>query len=374
MKGKIAFVGNSARTMMNFRMGVMKALTEDNYEVVMIAPQDCDMSPLQGSGIRFIAIKIDCKGMNPWRDIHLILDLKNIYRSEHFDFIFHFTIKAVIYGSMAAALCHIKHISVVTGLGYTFIKRNWLFLISRALHRVALRKAEAVWFLNQDDCDCFVSLKIVPSKKVHVIHGEGVDTSFFATDKPLPEPFTFIYIGRMLRYKGVELFVRAAEILRKEYPRVRWQLLGPLDNDDLDCITAGEIEEWVQHGFVEYLGVAKDVRPYIEQASCAVLPSYFREGVPRSLLESASMERIILTTNSVGCKEVVQNGVNGLVCEMNSLDSLVEAMRKIVEMPSSQLQQMGQNGRKYVLHLFDEKIIIAEYQKALQKYLNKETK
>ena len=365
---KIAFVGNSALTMMNFRKGVMCTLAQAGFEVTMIAPHDCELTALEGTGIHFIPIEVDCKGTNPRNDWRLYRSLKTIYRREHFDFAFHFTIKPVIYGSMAAISCGIKHISVVTGLGYTFIKRNWLFRTSCLLHRLALRKAAAVWFLNQDDCDCFVSLGLVSPQKVHVIHGEGVDTVFFATDQPLPDRFTFIYIGRMLRYKGVELFVQAAQQLRKDFPDVRWQLLGALDNEDPDGIAASEIEQWVQNGWVEYLGVSKDVRANIEQSTCVVLPSYFREGVPRSLLEAAAMARPILTTDTVGCREVVQDGVNGLMCEKNSVNSLLQTMRKMIQMSDEQLTRMGKQGRELMQRKFDEKIIIEEYRKALNTY------
>ena len=362
---KIAFVGNSALTMMNFRKGLMSALVNAGYDVTMIAPQDGELTPIEGTGIHFIPITVDCKGTNPKNDYNLYRELKNIYRDRHFDFVFHYTIKPVIYGSMAAGVCGIRHISVVTGLGYTFIKRNWLFRVSCMLHKLALRKAEAVWFLNREDCDVFVSLRLVSRAKAHVIPGEGVNTEFFRSTRPMPEQASFIYIGRMLRYKGVELFVRAAEVLRKEYPAARWKLLGPFAPDDPSCIDAQEVENWVHRGLVEYMGVAKDIRPYLEQVSCCVLPSYFREGVPRSLMEAASMERVIITTNSVGCREVVRDGVNGIMCNPNDLDSLIAAMRQILEMPVEKIVAMGKAGRELVLATFDERIIVNEYLQVL---------
>ena len=253
----------------------------------------------------------------------------------------------------------------MTGLGYTFIKRNWLFRVSCLLHRVALRKAVQVWFLNQDDHDCFVSLHLVHPDKAHVIPGEGVDTDYYISKHPMPEKFTFIYIGRMLRYKGVELYVQAAERLRGDYPDVCWQLLGPYDMNDPDGITPNEMEQWVQKGWVEYLGVSKDVRPVIEQCSCSVLASYFREGVPRSLMEAASMERPIITTDSVGCRDVVENGVNGLLCQPNSVESLEETMRQMLEMTAEQRIEMGKRGRERMQQKFDLKKIIEEYQNSL---------
>lgn len=362
---KIAFVGNSALTMMNFRLGVMKELSE-HYEVVMITPQDCELTPLEGTQIRFLPVEVDCKGTNPIRDIRLLRTYKRIYAEEQFDFIFHYTIKPIVFGSIAASSLGINHIDVITGLGYTFIKRNWLFHLSCQLHKYALRRTKAVWFLNQDDCDSFVKWNLVSPAKTHVIHGEGVNTDYFRATREPQEPFIFLHCGRMLRTKGVELYIHAAERLKPDYPHVRWQLLGPLDALNPDAIRPIEMETWVRNGSIEYLGVAKDVRPFLEKCSCMVLPSYYMEGVPRSLMEAASMERPLIATDSVGCKDVVLDGVNGLLCEKRSLDSLVDAMRKILELPTDKLRRMGKKGRELMLRKFDEKIIIAEYHKALK--------
>jgi glycosyltransferase involved in cell wall biosynthesis len=366
-KKKIAFVGNSALTMMNFRLGVMKALSMQ-HEVVMITPPDCELTPLEGTKIRFIPIEVDCKGKNPIRDLRLLARVKRLYAEEKFDFIFHYTIKPIIYGSIAASSIGIKHINVVTGLGYTFIKRNWLFHLSCRMHRYALRQTNAVWFLNQDDCDSFVKWRIIPSSKTHIIHGEGVNTDYFCpTGKPV-QPFIFLHCGRMLRSKGVELFIQAAEQLKHDYPHVRWQLLGPLDALNPDAIRPAEMETWVRKGIVEYKGVTSDVRPFLERCSCVVLPSYYMEGIPKSLMEAASMGRALIATDSTGCKDVVLDGVNGLLCEKRSVDSLVATMRRMLEMPADQLQEMGQKGRELMLRKFDEKLIINEYNKALETY------
>lgn len=364
---KIAFVGNSALTMMNFRLGVMKALSSQ-YEVVMMTPQDCELTQLSGTNIRFVPIHVDCKGQNPIKDIRFLSQLKQIYAQEGFDFVFHYTIKPIIYGSLAASQLGIKHINVITGLGYTFIKRNWLFYLSCQMHRYALRSTNAVWFLNQDDCDAFVKWHIIPFAKTHVIHGEGVNTDFYRSTREPEKPFIFLYCGRMLRSKGVELYIRAAEILKAEFPDARWQLLGPLDALNPDAIRLEEMEAWVRKGAIEYLGVTSDVRPFLERCSCMVLPSYYMEGVPRSLMEAASMERTLIATDSVGCKEVVLDGENGLLCEKRNLNSLVEAMRKILNAPSDKLRCMGQKGRELMLRKFDERIIIEEYKNALNTY------
>lgn len=363
---KIALVGNSALTMLNFRLGVMTELSK-TYDVTMITPKDCDTAILAKRGIHFIPIDVDCKGLNPFRDLNLVHVLNRIYRQEHFDFVFHYTIKPIIYGSFVAGRAGIPFISIVTGLGYSFIRRNWLFHLSRLMHKWALKKADSVWFLNQDDCDSFVNWHIVDRDHTHVIHGEGVNTDLFTAKPKMDNVFRFLFCGRMLRSKGVELYVEAARRLKHEYPEVEFQLLGPLDSPNPDAITPEEIETWIKEGYVSYLGVTKDVRPYLEKCSCMVLPSYYMEGVPRSLMEAASMERPIITTDSVGCKEVVEDGVNGFLCVKRNVESLYQAMHKMLSLSEEELKAMGSNGRKLMVAKFDEKIILQEY----VQYLNR---
>ncbi len=365
---KIAFVGNSSLTMMNFRLGVMRELNKE-YEVTMVTPQDSDVTPVLEAGIRYIPIQVDCKGLNPFKDLKLIRSLQVLFQKEQFDFVFLYTVKPILYGAIAASRNQIAHVAVVTGLGYSFIRRNWLFYVSCCLHRFALRHTNGVWFLNQDDCDAFVKWHLIPQKRTHVIHGEGVNTTYFQSQNPPDTTFKFLHCGRMLRSKGVELYVQAAALLKKEYPNVEWQLLGPLDTLSRDAITTKEMEEWVRSGIIEYLGVTKDVRPYLDKCSCVVLPSYYMEGVPRSLMEAASMERPIIATDSVGCKDVVLDGVNGFLCEKRSVESLQNAMRIVLNLDRERLTEMGHEGRKLMLRKFDEGIVLKEYVTTLQSAL-----
>ena len=367
-KKKIAFVGNSALTMLNFRLGVMRELSKE-YDVTMITPQDTDIAVLESYSIRYIPVEVDCRGTNPIRDYRLIKSLYSIYKKEQFDFIFHYTIKPILYGSYAAGRLGIHHIAILTGLGYSFIKRNWLFFLSRYMHRFALRKADAIWFLNQDDCDAFVKWNVVDQERVHIIHGEGVDTDFYQSTKKDTAVFRFLHCGRMLRSKGVALYVEAAKRLKADFPQVKFQLLGPIDSQNPDAISPKEMEQWVRSEAIEYLGVTRDVRPFLDQCSCVVLPSYYMEGVPRSLMEAASMECPLIATDSVGCKDVVLDGINGLLCEKRSVESLYQTMRKMLQLSPEERQQMGQNGRQLMLRKFDEKLILQEYIRILNKYL-----
>ena len=369
---KIAFVGNSLQTMCNFRMGVMRHLVHLGHEVVVVVPQDTDTEILRKEHIQLIPIEVDCKGTNPIADIRLAKTLKKIYQRENFDFLFHYTIKSVIYGSWAAQKANIPHISVITGLGYTFLKRNLLNRLVVAMYRRSLSHAESVWFLNQTDQQVFTTLKILPYEQTRLINGEGVDTTKYHTQIPLSNsPFTFLYIGRMLWDKGVGLFVEAAHIIKEKYPQAIFQVLGPLSSDNPNNISPSQLEEWHNSGVVNYVGCTSNVLPHLEQSTCIVLPTFYPEGMPRVLMEAASMQRPIIASNVPGCREVVIEGKNGYLCLKKNINSLVSCMEKMLTLSAEELTAMGSAGREHVLQLFDEKKIIAIYQQQLEEFFSK---
>jgi len=357
---KIAFVGNSLQTMCNFRLGVLNALSQLGHEMVVIAPQDCDLFVLHNTAIRFIPIEMDCKGMNPFHDLQLTHRLRRIYRKEQFDMIFHYTIKPVVYGGWAAAGCHIAHIAVITGLGYTFLRKGWINRIAKCLYRSALRNAQEVWFLNQDDKTLFVEQNIVASFKTRVIYGEGVNTDFYQSTNPPTQPFTFLFVGRVLWDKGIGEFVEAAEAVKKQYPHVQFHILGQLGASNPACVTAQQMEEWEKRKIIKYVGETDNVRPFLSNASCIVLPSY-REGVSRVLLEAASMKRPMIATNVPGCKEIVTDGENGFLCEPQDVTGLAACMMHMLSLSENERITFGENARKKVCLHYDEKKIIQRY-------------
>ena len=363
-KNKIAFVGNSSKTMYNFRYGVMAALAKDGYQVTVIAPRDSDITPFRQAGIRFISIEIDCKGMNPFLDLKLVRELTNLYKKEHFDYIFHYTIKPVIYGGWAAAMAKIPQTSVVTGLGYTFIRKGWINRLSQWLYRNSLRHANEVWFLNQEDKTLFVERNIVAARKARVISGEGVNMERFKPSTGTPTNFSFLFVGRVLWDKGVGEFVAAAKEVKKQHPKVCFKILGPLGASNPASISSEQMDEWEKTGVIKYLGETNDVVPYIANTSCLVLPSY-REGVSRVLLEAASMAKPIIASNVPGCREVVVNGLNGFLCEPQNTSSLIACMMHILSLSEEERQEFGKNGRERIHQLYDEEIIIQLYRDRL---------
>lgn len=365
---KIAFVGNSLQTMCNFRMGVISSLSQLGHEIVVIAPEDCNHRLLQISNVRFIPIEIDCKGMNPFIDLRLVQSLKKVYLKEHFDLIFHYTIKPVIYGGWAAARTRSQHIAVITGLGYTFLRKGWINRISKFLYSCSLRNAKEVWFLNQDDKTLFVEQNIVSLFKTRVLNGEGVDTTFYQSSQAPTSPFTFLFIGRVLWDKGIGEFVDAARVVKKQHPNVQFHILGQLGASNPACVNLQQMEEWEKSGVVKFLGETQDVRPYINETSCIVLPSY-REGISRVLLEAASMQRPIITTNVPGCKEIVLDGVSGFLCEAQEVNSLIACMMHMLSLSDHERLLFGQQGREHILQNYDQQIIIQRYKDKLSELL-----
>lgn len=367
-KPKLAFVGNSSRTMANFRIGLLKALSE-KYDITVIALKDSDITIYEKNNIKFIDVYVDSKGLNPIKDLKFIFCLRDIYLKEKFDFIFHYTIKPVIYGSFAAILANKAHISVITGLGYTFIKEGLINKITILLYRLSLKKAKEVWFLNNDDLEMFLRKKIVSKKKTKLLNGEGIDMELFQPQKKKSKNFSFIFIGRVLWDKGVGEYIQACKILKSKYPEIKFEILGPLGAENPAAIKPEQMNVWVNEMFVDYLGETTDVIPYISNSDCIVLPSY-REGLSRILLEAAAMERPIIASNVAGCKEVVEDNVSGFLCNPKDAVNLAACMEKIYLLEAEERQKMGKRGREIVLEKFEEKIIIENYLKILKQYLD----
>ncbi|MGL4364763.1 MAG: glycosyltransferase family 4 protein, partial [Bacteroidales bacterium] len=338
----IALVGNTAWGMFNFRGKLIEALVNIGFKVLVIAPFDKEFSSkIEHLGANFIPIGIDAKGTNPLNDIRLLLHLKRVYKSNKVDFIFHYTIKPNIYGGFAARLCNIPHIAVTTGLGYTFVNNNWISKISKQLYKYSFRFAKEVWFLNNDDKTEFLKYKIVTPLKAKVIKGEGIDLNRFTLDSTNTiDPPRFLLIARMLWDKGIQEFIKAAEIIHQDYPNAQFQLLGFVGVDNPSAISQTQIDEWVSKGIVNYLGGTNDVRPFIQKASCVVLPSY-REGIPFTLLEACALGKPIITTNSVGCREVIEDNTTGFMCEIKNVESLANAMLKIIHLSPEEYIKMG---------------------------------
>ena len=363
----IAFVSNSAWSVFNFRLDVIRWLVNNDVKVLVFAPTDDYANKLTAQGCDFIPINFNNRDENPLKDYLFYRQLRKLYRQYKPDFIFHYVAKPNIYGSLAASAEKIPSVAVITGLGYPFAKRNLLFRIMRMLYRKALRHTREVWFLNNEDAKVFITEKIVSIDKMKVLPGEGVNTKHFAPVVPQTgdEPFEFIMSTRLLKSKGIGLYADAARILKKKNYHVKFSLIGFFENNHPDSISPENIKKWEDEGLMSYLGFADDVRPYLQKADCMVFPSFYNEGVPRCLMEAASMEIPAITSLNRGCKEVVLNNSNGYICNPNDPFDLADKMEKMINASTDERQRMGKNGRQVVLKKFDIFKIIEEYANTL---------
>ena len=363
---RIALVCNTAWAIYTYRRGLLRMLIERGVEVSVIAPRDRTFAPLEEMGCRCVELPVASKGTNPRDDLKTLVALVREYRATRPHMVFHYTIKPNIYGSIAAKLAGVPSIAVTTGLGYVFIQKSRTASVAKRLYRFAFRFPREVWFLNQDDRQAFIDQDLlVHPERARLLHGEGVDLGDYAY-LPLPranpqtEGFFFILIGRLLWDKGVAEYVDAARRLRQKYPYARFQLLGPVGVDNPSAITLDEVQAWQREGIIDYLGEAQDVRAFIGNADCVVLPSY-REGVPRTLMEASAMGRPIVATDVPGCREVVENGVTGLLCEVKSADSLAQSMEQMLLLDHASRAEMGVAGRAKVAREFDENGVVEHY-------------
>ncbi|EGR2431403.1 glycosyltransferase family 1 protein [Vibrio cholerae] len=366
---KLIMVANTAWSVFNFRHSLIKELLSSGVELYVIAPEDKFSAKLVDMGCQVLDLPMQAKGVNPIADLGLMLRLLRHYREIKPDFIIHYTIKPNIYGSLAAKLAGIPSLAITTGLGYTFVNQNVVSQVARQLYKFAFRYPKEVWFLNEDDRRAFLEHHLIEPDKAVLLHGEGVNLSHFVpTDKPQPdENIRFLLIARMLRDKGVCEFVEAARQIRQHYPNAIFQLLGDCGVPNPSVIGREEIAQWEREGAVEYLGTTDDVRPIIAQADCLVLPSY-REGIPRTMIESAAMAKPLIVSDAPGCRDVVLDGQTGYLCEVKNAQSLAQRCEQFLTLSDSEKQAMGKAGRSFMEAKFDEKWAIKQYFSTLKKY------
>jgi glycosyltransferase involved in cell wall biosynthesis len=375
VRKKILLSSNILWTITQFRLGLIKTLVSTGYEVVCVADLDefssLSSQKLQESGARFVCLKMNRKSTDPLHDLQYLFRYYHILKREKPDLVINYTIKPVIYGSLAAQLMGIPSFAVTTGLGFVFIHDNLLTRITRLLYKFSLKFPGKVFFLNKDDKEAFLTHHLVSHVKACLLPGEGIDTEYY---HPLPgsnspEDFTFLMIGRLLKEKGAYEFSEAAALIKSEFDiAVHFRFTGYLDEDNPGAVSKSELELWVSNGWLKYDGPCEDIRPVIAKSDCIVLPSY-REGVPRTLLEAASMEKPIIATNVPGCREVVTDGLNGFLCEPKSSQDLYDKMVRMINLTEDERERMGQAGREKIIQQFDEKIITDIYLEEIRKVI-----
>lgn len=366
----IAFVSNNCWSLCNFRMHLLLHYVSKGYKVIAIAAEDEYTPELKAAGLIYYNVEFRNSAVDPLSDLRVLRQLKAIYASERPDIIFHYVTKPSIYGSMAAGSLKIPSISVITGLGYVYSGDNWLSLPVTLLFRRALRKASEVWFLNRENAGFFTGKRIIPPGKSKILPGEGIDTVHFS---PVAKPrktagFVFIMVSRLLWSKGVGTYMEAARQLRQQNIPASFRLLGKPEPGHPEAVSPEHLHEWEREGLLTNLGFAKDVREALSEADCFVLPTYYEEGIPRTLMEASSMELPLITSDHTGCNSVVEDGLNGLLCKPRNAADLAEKMIAMIRMTPEQRSEMGKNGREKMMQQFDISHVVRIYDDAIRRY------
>jgi glycosyltransferase involved in cell wall biosynthesis len=306
-------------------------------------------------------------GVNPFSELKSVANLYSIFRLHEIDLVLSYTPKGNLYSGLACLLSGRTFVPNVSGLGRAFVKQSAVTYVARLLYRISFQKAAHAFFQNEEDMSLFVKEGFITRGRAERLPGSGVDLNRFSLVIPMShqraEPGAgpvFLLVARMLWDKGIGEYVSAAREVRKHYPAVRFQLLGQAGVDNPSAVHPSEIKAWAEEGVVEYLGSVEDVRPFMVAADCVVLPSY-REGVPRSLLEAAALGKPIVTTDAIGCRDTVIDGESGYLCRVKDASDLAAKLLKVIELPNSEREAMGQRGRKYMETSFDERIVLNKY-------------
>lgn len=371
MAKKILVLASDVNSIICFRYHLIKEFVENGFEAIVCAPKDENeqkvINRLQQIGVNFIPLSLKRTSLNFLHDAIVFWKLCKIIYSIKPDIMFAYTIKPVIYGSLVARIFKIPAIySMVTGLGYVFINGGFKIKILKffvtKLYRLSLQFNTKVFFQNPDDLQLFVGNKIICKQKVVLINGSGVDVGHFYMS-PLPNRITFLFIGRLIKDKGISEYFAAAKKIKTTYPEIRFTLIGYRDKNPTS-LKPNELNNILSHGAVNYLGRLDDVRSALAEASVFVLPSY-REGTPKSVLEAMSMGRPIITTDAPGCRETVVDGLNGFLVPIKNVEKLVEAMEKFILHPEL-MSKMGRESR----YIAEDKYDVRKVNKAILKAMN----
>lgn len=358
---KILILTNFDVGLYQFRRELIAELLK-THEVLISLPDGDLVRPLEEMGCRFLNTPLDRRGINPLTDLRLVGQYLRMLRQEKPDFVIAYTIKPNIYGGIACRLLGIPYAANITGLGTAFQKSGALRTLVSTMYRAALKKASVVFFENAGNMATLLHEGIVRQNQCKLLPGAGVNLEHYPL-APYPqesEPVRFLFVGRVMAEKGIDELFAAMERLCGEGFSCCLDVLGGFEEN-----YAEKIEKYTAQGWLHYHGYQKDVRPFIAQAHCFVLPSW-HEGMANTNLECAAMGRPLITSRIHGCMEAVIEGESGLLCEPKNIDSLYAAMRQFLGMSYAQRASMGKAGRRHMEAVFDKRIVVSDTLKGLK--------
>ena len=362
-KKRILLIASFAGSLIRFRGDFIKSLIANDFEVFTAAPEytESDTEIIKAMGAIPIEFNLQRTGLNPLNDLKSIKELKSIMKDNKIDLVFPYTVKPVIYGSMAANSCKIPIISLITGLGYAFTglsaKARTLQRFNEILYKLSIRKNKIIVFQNKDDYQLFLDRKVISKQqRVDFVSGSGVNLNQFTfKEKHASDKVSFLLVARLIQEKGIALYMEAAKLLKAKYPKAEFNLIGAPETSP-SAISEDELNEMHKEGIIVFHGKQNNIEEHLHQNDIFVLPSYYREGLPRTTLEACACGNPIITTDSVGCREAVKEGENGFLIEPQNLEALVKPMEYFITHPDK-IKDMGINSRKYAEERFDVNII-----------------
>lgn len=362
---KIAVLSSYTLSLIWFRMDMMKDFITHGNSVIALGPEPETIwkTKFEENGIQYQQFFVERNGINPISDLKTYRELRKFMREEKPDMVFAYQAKTVIYGSLAAKANGITEFyPLIAGLGSIFrgegLINKLIKTIMKTEYRLACKASKMVFFQNNDDKNEFINNGLVQEEKAMIINGSGVNLDRFKSE-PLPETPAFLFIGRLIKDKGVMEYLEACKRIKDEYPEVRCLLVGPYDSNP-SALQPEDLLPFIDQGIIEYFGEQSDVRPYIKQCSTYVLPSY-HEGTPKTVLEAMAMGRSIITSDAPGCRETVTDGYNGYLVTVKDINGLVERMKTLIEEPSTSKLMAERSLKiareKYDVHLVNESIM-----------------
>ena len=356
---KIVVVSPKNKTLFNFRGDLIKEMIKEGHEVLAIGPNQDYIEDVLNLGVKFQEIPFSKDNTSVVNDLKYFFNLKKILKKEKPDVVFSYNIKPVIYGSLAAYFSGVNKIyAMIAGAGRVYGENSFkikvIRIITGILYKLAFKCCDKVIFQNKDDLKEFVVREYLPLNKTNHVGGSGVNMKKFKRIN-LPKEPIFIMISRIIKEKGVLEYLEAAKEVNKIHPEARFILLGGYDKS-LGAINSQELSSYIENDYVKYLGEVKSVISILEKARIFVLPTYYREGLPRTILEAMSMGKPIITTNWNGCRDAVKNGVNGLLVEPKNINDLVKKMNYMIENPK-EVEKMSENSYSICKNKYDVKII-----------------
>lgn len=364
---KVLFFVNHDAYLYNLRYELVEALRNAGHKVVISSPKGERIKDLQAIGCEFIETDVARHGTNPFEDIGLFFTYLKILKKERPDIVFSYTIKPNIYGGMACEIMGVPYVANITGLGTAVENGGMMQKFTVLLYKLAFRKIQRVFFQNTENRQFFIDKKIA-LKKHGLLPGSGVNLKKFSyIEYPEGTKTEFAFISRIMKEKGADQYLEAAEKIKEKYPDTVFHVCG-------FCEQAYEerLNKLQEKGVVIYHGVVSDVRTVIKDMHCIIHPTYYPEGMSNVLLESSASGRPIITTNRSGCREVIDDGINGFIVEQKNSADLIEKIEEFLSLSYEQKKEMGIAGRKKVEKEFDRQIVVDKYMEELESVPSKE--